>query len=1527
MLKCSKIVKNLFNCRVKEHFMENIVYIKCKPSEENFSKLFRWVDEYRANGVPGNGFEFLCIEGENFKNETDRKIAALLKKGKHSICTTKPNYKSSRIVIDILIPNDETAIDTFFFRYLILLKNQLLRKNDIIIIDCNYVFYCKVSSFFCFESLDNSDSSQLFAWENNEVKKFSLWFNPSSEWLPAMSFYKNDRNGLYNILSNPICTKKQFKELYFQFKNEGSDFKKLVVRMTNVNGIKQSEFCRWFLLFCVFYWMDKFDTVVKDYIMEQVGSVPALALLIFSIQLKFRSKSSEDGLKKYNLNENLMESFLNVSLDFAEGLLQIIENVIGHSQGGCFLFRINNNLVKLTEEITYNQLSVSAYIRISVIDYSKEGIVDRIKKKNKITQDMTLKEVFCFSKIQNNEYRACLLNEDSTVHHYGLSIFSSIVLQHYGCFVVKSSGTEDIDIARDFCVEANPKGFNLKNSEQVIKNHVPGTEYNISLPLIDISNSKSEGITSVFSEVEYDPKSLQKKPVFESPISNFFDDEIDQIVRERIISYEGDSVQENKEKTINISADILSCEIEKYDEKKSVFYFYVDNERMPYKRSEIIAKVLLKTFLILNKKNKKINVVLYGISDLGIRNFVRQFSLFYRNGICRYMEDNQVYIVSKTYKSEVLIYGGDLRTSYTFLCSQRFKYGASFNVAETLKYIVSNLPKRQDITRNSAVQPLDYDILRRIELIDGKPQLSCGNRKWFYYKLESVINSDIHGRFLGCKMANTHVRVNNVHIDTFYECRLLFGNPFWCRMFSYYLAECILQDDHIDTHKPIILYGYETYSEQLLLYIKKNILQLKKGVQVEYIIFENSKYITSNTKSQCNIRYLDRTFERLGTKMTDANYVFINGISTTLSTFRDQLYNQLENDICSHYGFCDIIEKSRKVAFVIVQVVDDNNESVANDYIEFDINCEEKGINYVRSKKGYLDFIDKKRCGYLITAHSKWYAPDKCRLCQPEEMSDEKYLVETNDTSTVPMILIKPSVSYPSERLGGYNETRFLESIENQKYLYYGHLNRGDNHYQFYIRTAHYVQDQLHPSSELRKWFGIIKKREMGGDENIINIIISPEHYSNATLVSSVNEYVFDNQAHVITISTKKEFRESFEAKFNNYRTMIDLIIQEMPDVKFTLNFYYVDDQLVTGSNYYRARSLVKGLVEKIDEKNSPIINKKANLRIEVFKAAIILINRNSNKTINNLNVSSFYSFINLNTPSIRAYGDSCPICQEVIRLNHIVNESSLFSTERYWWKRLERYAVHTLQEAKKAKECTTEANVFSIRQKMKYEYKGFIRLQCSEEIWRTLRKKHADVQEMKAALEECTYEYLNQTLSSTQIISSLNIMMEGEDYLFDETVESDYKIEYLISFLKVSSRPPIIYQENVNSAVLQILLELYNLYFSPKATNSFYESILKLIDMSSEQKKYDLYRVIISCLCSLSSNLFWRDKGHELNKCFELGMNLESNVKKSELPDVSFDVFFRSQLKKNMYSNKDSTTKVSLMERMLLSQIKGGDD
>ena len=1505
--------------------MGKVAYIKCYPSEENFTKLFNWIEKCKTNGyinINENSISFSCFEVENeFLIKDKRKDCALIEQLQYGNCSESAcgmYFDNMRVVIDVLIPNDHTAIDTFSFRYLILLKNQMLAPNDIIVISCNDTFYWKVCSFFCLEYYNNNKSAGLYASVNSEVKNFSFWFNPSSEWLPAMSFKSNEKeDGFYNLLSMPLVDKESFIVLYKQYKKEENDFKKLIAKMANM-PLADSNFYKFFFVFCVFYWMEKFDERVKFFLLEEISSISTLALLIFTIQLKYRSKFLVNGAKKYALNDKALKRCLNVSLDFSEGLLQIIENVTCHTQGGCFLFRINDNIEKLCEEINYNDLDFSSYIRIAVIDYSKEGIVGRIRRKNRIQPDLSLKEIFNFKEIRNPEYRDYLLSEDSTVHHYGLQIFNSIVLQHNGCFVVKSNGKAEIDTDFDFCDSSSEDGFRLKNPEQVIINHVPGTEYNISLPLVDIHNFDTKGIPSFFSEDGYDTESTEKVPVFKTPICNFFVDGVSKIVKEIVEEREFESFQYRKEETVNISANLLSTEIEKYDDQKSVFYFYLDNDKMPFKRPEIIAKVLLKTFLNLNKKHKKINVVLYGLSESGIRNFVRQFSLFYRNGFCRYMEDNQIFLVSKYYETEILLYGCYLQTSYKFLCTQRFRYGASSNIAETLKYIVTNFHNCEYM--GDSVKPIDYDILRRIELVNGEPRLSSTNKKWFYFKLKSVINSDIHGNFLGCKMENTHVRVNNVHIDTFYECRLLFGNPFWCRMFSSYLSECILNDDDININKPIILYGYETYSEQLLLFIKKNIMNVKKDARVEYIIFENSKYITSHEKSRRNIRYLDRTYESLGEEIADANYIFINGISTTLSTFREQLYNQLINEFKSKIGLVDQLKKTTKVGFVIIQVVDTSKNSVANDYIEFKSDSKTKDIRYVQSKKGYLDFIKNKQCGYLITAHSKWYAPEKCKMCQPEDFIDEKYLVETNDTSTVPMILIKPSETRSLERSEQYNVTAFLDDIKNQKYLYYGHLNRGDNHYQFYIRTAHYVQDHLNNESELSNWLKTIKEKETSGDKNTINILISPEHFSNATLISSVNEYVFNNHAHVITISTKKEFRESFEAKFNHYRTMIELIKQDLPNIQFTLNFYYVDDQLVTGAHYYRTRSLIKGLVENEQDKKTI---EPLNYKINVFKAAIILVNRNSNKTINNFDLPAFYSFINLYTPSIRSYGDSCPICQEVLRLDRIINESSLFSTEKYWWERSERYAVHTLQEAKNSKVNEKADHNVSIRYKMKYEYKGFIRLQCSEEIWKCLRQKCDSANAMKHNIENCMLLYLKKTLSKERILDSLSIMMYGGGYLPNKEIFSDYRVEYLISFLKVLSRPPVIYQENVNSAILQILLGIYSLYTGEPKTKDLYMFVHSLLETGSRQVKYDLYRVVISCLCSLSSNLFWRDNGLELNNCFDIGINLEEGVSDFDGQDVPFDIFLRSQLKKNMYSNKDTSSKVSLMEGILLSRIE----
>ena len=313
-----------------------------------------------------------------------------------------------------------------------------------------------------------------------------------------------------------------------------------------------------------------------------------------------------------------------------------------------------------------------------------------------------------------------------------------------------------------------------------------------------------------------------------------------------------------------------------------------------------------------------------------------------------------------------------------------------------------------------------------------------------------------------------------------------------------------------------------------------------------------------------------------------------------------------------------------------------------------------------------------------------------------------------------------------------------------------------------------------------------------------------------------------------------------------------------MPDVAININFYYVDDHIVSGATFQRAKSLIKGLVSKYI-----YTSKNRNFHIELFKALIILVNRNSSKSISSFfdNYSNqddkieesalpFYSFINLKTPSIRSYGDSCPICQKVKQLEKIANESSLYSTEKYWRSKLLDYETKNLQQAKAQKERIANRN-------NAFDERGFRRLQCSEIIWNNLNHCYETIDTAKYALEGCMLQYLKSKDSN-------------ED-----------RLEYLISFIKVMCRPHIIYQENINSAILQILLDLYQyLYFEDYKSRQMdlYKFIRATIKKCSNELKYDLYRAIIACLCSLGSNLFYRND-NTLISCYEKGMELESNL------------------------------------------------
>ena len=1453
--------------------MKYALYITCNASETDFVKIFNSLEVY-ISGVDFSKDINYCFYEINDNSETKQLVNKIKSQSISSVEGNK-KFEDVRIIIDVKIPDDDSKIDAFFYRYLFMLKNKLLREADILIITCNNKYYNKISSFMLFENLF---SNSLFAYDTNDkkLKRFATVFSYSSEWLPAMSFEKNEDNGFYDILSLPLYkSKKHFLEIFNHYKLENSNLK---FSLQHYGNKKKDEIIRLYFYASVLFWLEGIENAI-NFVSENASSVPALALILFSIQLKYISKKGK------SLNYSAFENLLNVSCDFSESILQIIENIISHSLGGCFLFRLNDNLDKIKDQYVYDdkEIDIESYLRISLVDYSKKGIAEGIKEKGKISSEITLEDIFNFEEIANQEYLDYLSSDESTIHHYGLPTFKSIVQQYKGCFVVKSRGIDTLRKS-DICVNFDGNGLRLKNERNICKTHISGTEYDIILPLSKslYLDKKSEGITSVSFDFNF-PTNCEKLEVFFEPcVYNFFLDGVNTIGTELKSKYK--SKQRFKEETINQSSVELSQRLKKTLKNNMVVYFYLNSRVMPYRRTEIIAKIMLKVFSILNRDFKALNFVLFGLSKHGITSFVRQYALFYRKGICDYMQHNQLFVVSEDYKSEVLLYGKSLTTSYQHLCTQRFNYGISSNIANVIKHITQKIENFNHSKIKETVLPNNFNMLNRIEIVNNTPILS--SKKWYYDKLLTVINNDIHDKYLGCKISNTHVRLNNIHIDSFYECQLLFGNSFWCDIFSERIVEYILCSDLKHSKNPIILYGYETYSECLLLVTKQKLKKIL-NVDVEYLIFENSKYVTTNEKSKKKIRYFDRVLGKFKEKLKNANFVFINGISTTLSTFEEQLYNQL---------LCELkiekFESNNNLAFVIVQVEDATSEkTVSNTYIKMD-------NEYVYSEKGHLDFIKDKKCGYLISVKAAWYTPSNCPLCFPKEhLKNEVILVETNDTSTVPMTLIKPhkngslNCSIAGESLP---TSSFLEHMDNQKYLYYCHLNRNGNHHQYYIRTANFVQDNLQEGSELRVWLNKIKDKDICHSVgNTINIIICPSHFSNETFVSAVNEYVFNNQAHLISLNIKKEFRSSFEAKFSNYKTMLELIKKEMPEIEFYINFYYVDDQIVTGATFQRAKSLIRGLV-------SEYLNNDYSKRfhINIFKSIIVLVNRNSLKSVSSffddlkLDESSkkieipFYSFINLKTPSIRSYGDSCPICQKVQRLENIVKESSLYSTENFWKNKLLDYQIKNLHQAK-----DMNNDLLASR--------GFRRLQCSEIIWNILDQNFNTAEKIKKELKQSILNYLIKKHSREE------------------------QVEYLISFIKIMSRPHIIYQENVNMAILQIILELYDLYFL-----KFYETsqelecfVYTLIKESNASLRYDLYRTIISCLCSLGSNIFYRENGRILLDCYKRGKELESFIEEKDR--ISFDVFFRFLLKYNMFSNKDSTIKSQKMSEILLSMIE----
>ncbi len=1505
--------------------MSKIFYISCLNNEKDYISIFRIIESVKNEKIipqeVDSDLKYLLLECKNCNNKYD--IINSIKDGNYAHIDTHNDFTEFDFLIDITI-SESNEEDIISYRYLALIASQLLNSRDIINISCDFAYYNKIASFFLLETIKKKDLMYVYTGKNNEKPRaisLALKVSLSNEWIPFIDIHERVA---FQILSTPIGDKLTYDYIVELIEkntiNSIINFNIVLAAVKN-KGIPIEKVVYFaFINKCI-----KNLEGHKDFnkIIEWIESAPLLSSLLFAIQV---SKVFEKK-KKNIINTNKLKKLYFVSCDYGESLLQVIENALNYSNGACFTFRINKNKYTILDEFDFDAVSdMVGYIRMSLVDYSLMGISEHMTKKLDLKSPLPLEQIFDNNLVKaDSEYGKYIFSDNGLIYHYGLPIFRSMVSEHKGCFTVKSSS--QYIIGDDNIYSCNLSGgIRYRNKRESL--HIPGTEYDIVLPFFknDIYNT-NQNITSVSFECDYDQSFNHSSVVSNEYLSTFFSKRLNKII-EGLMETKELSYQDIKEQTINIAAEELSTVI---SEPNKIYYLYVNEQaRKKIGRIEIIAKTLIKSISLLKKP--KANIVIFGLDNGQFEAFIRQFAMFYRNDKkCHIMKDSQIYAVSYDYETEVLFYGESLDNILSFLNINKNLTGIDSHIIDIVDHIVNRISlKNSKIHAKSDLSPINFDVLPRLE-IDENKTVFLSNNKLCLQKLDTVLNNDLHGEALGCKISDIHVRTNGIHLDSFYEAQLLFVNSFWCSIFSNYLFENLTKDIGV-TSRPILLLGYETYSEPMLFSLRKMLIESGCS-NVWYSIFENAKFINPQEKREKRFKYLDNFFDcNNENAFSNAILVFVCGISTTLSTLKNSMFEELKSHIekmnkrlDTQYTLVPHSDKQIFKGFIIIQIACNKKNDFSSRFIEIN----EKD-NIVCSKQGYTDFFEEKHCKFLISVKSEWYDPRDCKKCFPDDYKNESVLIETNEASTVPMVLIKPnnkkSINIDISKCTKYTK-KFLSNPKNQKYLYYTHLHRGGNHHQYYIRTAALLYDNIiNNDNTLKKWLDCIRNQENSLENNVINIIVSPSHFSVETLVTLINDKVFDGKAHIINFDVKKEFRSSFESEFSNYTSMLNMAEIQHDSV---VNFYYVDDQINTGSTFLRAKSLINGLIFD-DASNIKLSYDKIN----VFKAIILLINRNSSKSLCNyfdltkLNIQSdkvnlpLYSFIDLNTPSIRSYGDSCPICKKVVFLNELIHESSLNMMEKYWTKKRNYHNLKSLRKAKEEKIAYQNGASSSYHKSDVFSERGFRCLQCSEEIWKCIPSENEDLSFIKETIQNCILDYLLAVGNRIKINSISNEL-------------ANLKIEYLISFIKVISRPHLSYQESVNSAALQISLDLYSLLFDDGNTyskitmNDFYKNILMWVENCSDDLRYDLFCILVSRVCSLGSCMLFEK--NRLTNCYQKGEILYAEAKLHKNYSEDFFVFLCSQIKKTVFANKDypiRTEKMSeLIENLLQEELSKKED
>lgn len=616
----------------------------------------------------------------------------------------------------------------------------------------------------------------------------------------------------------------------------------------------------------------------------------------------------------------------------------------------------------------------------------------------------------------------------------------------------------------------------------------------------------------------------------------------------------------------------------------------------------------------------------------------------------------------------------------------------------------------------------------------------------FQEAVKSVLESDLQKNSFGCRINNTHMRIGSkLHIKEFYEAELLFHNNYYVARFALLIIRYL--DKIMSKDTPTMFVGYETYSELLLYEIVSHYKD--EGFECSYMIYEQGR--------EEKFRYSDSPdYIKEKEKLQFVLIVPINSSMTTHSKLRAMLIAEIEK-IRSDYQL-NIVAN---YALILIRSQEENKE------------CDEMEKKYCLSMKNgiiktaYLP-SEENEIRYFVCVNTKWYHPLKCKLCFPEDsMLDEEPLIETNRASVIPVQMLgiqEPSVFKREELSEEEKAEKGLVNMERiqklSESLVYRHIVRKGNHFMYYFLLEKYFMQNR---QDIIEWLKKLKAEKKPVKQIVYDIIVAPLHHSNAGFVAEVNHYLYKNAALVLNFEIEKEFRDNVKTKYSNIVGLYKKLLETGNEAE--LRFHFVDDMINTSSTFYRAKSLFTSLIPQLPD------NK---IKVSIFADVIVLLNRMSKSSIMNCveNIENYDAYVNLNISSMRNHEDACTLCKIVENARRLRDQSATNEMYEFWDKKIVRHQIITEEEYLEDEE--------DERKKQRAQRRMLCNHIANERL-SALGYKKNDKMEVKKMM--------------------LQLMEEKSGY--EDT------IEWIISYIKIFSRPFVSFRKSNREAIFQIMLQL----------------------------------------------------------------------------------------------------------------------